>query len=49
MKQWIDLLSDDEYLVVEHVVEHLLDAPTTWGIRTRPTWATANNTSRPHP
>ncbi|MEV5474449.1 type II toxin-antitoxin system RelE/ParE family toxin [Streptomyces sp. NPDC052207] len=31
MKQWIDLLSDDEYLVVEHVVERLLEAPTTLG------------------
>lgn len=31
VRQWLDNLSDRDYLQAEHVVERLLDAPTTLG------------------
>lgn len=31
VRQWLDLLSDRDYLQAEHAAERLLDAPTTLG------------------
>jgi hypothetical protein len=41
VRQWLDNLSDRDYLQAEHAAERLLDAPTTLGEPYSRHWVTA--------